>query len=33
MVASWYTRGFISAATYTGLVSKCDLKHTGVGRC
>jgi hypothetical protein len=29
MVAEWYTQGFISAVTYTGLISKCDLKRTG----
>lgn len=32
MVAGLYTRGVASAATYTGLVSKCDLKRTGEDR-
>lgn len=29
MVAGLYTRGVVSAATYTGLVSKCNLKRSG----
>lgn len=32
MVAGLYTRGVASAATYTGLVSKCDLKRTALWR-